>query len=130
MVAARLRRQSALAVAVVALSFAGLIGVLVGSAGLAVVWAILLGLGQGGQLSLALTLINLRAPNTCTATSLSTMAQSIGYLIAALGPVTAGAIHGATGSWTIPLLALLTVMIPLTLCGWMAGRDTPAVMRT
>lgn len=129
-VAARVRRQSVLAVAVVALSVAGLIGVLVGGVGAAVVWAILLGLGQGGQLSLALTLINLRAPNTSIATSLSTMTQSIGYLIAALGPITAGAIHGATGTWTTPLVVLLTAMIPLTLCGWMAGRDAPAAVRT
>ncbi|MDI9893327.1 hypothetical protein QM797_01185 [Rhodococcus sp. IEGM 1381] len=129
-VAARFRRQRGLAVAVVALSVAGLIGVLGGGVGLAVVWAILLGLGQGGQLSLALTLINLRAPDTSTATSLSTMAQSIGYLVAALGPITAGAIHGATGSWTTPLVVLLAVMIPLTLCGWTAGRGAPATMRT
>nr|WP_176457438.1 MULTISPECIES: MFS transporter [unclassified Rhodococcus (in: high G+C Gram-positive bacteria)] len=123
--AAHIRRQSVLAVAVVALSVAGLIGVLTGSVELAPMWAILLGLGQGGQLSLALTLINLRAPNTATATSLSTMAQSIGYLVAAAGPVVAGAIHSSTGSWTAPLLALLAVMVPLTLCGWMAGRDSP-----
>ncbi|OZF40980.1 hypothetical protein CH294_02035 [Rhodococcus sp. 14-2483-1-1] len=123
--AARIRRQSVLAIAVVALSVVGLIGVLAGSIELAPMWAILLGLGQGGQLSLALTLINLRAPNTATATSLSTMAQSIGYLVAAAGPVVAGAIHSSTGSWTAPLLALLAVMVPLTLCGWMAGRDSP-----
>ena len=123
--AARFRRQSALAIAVVALSVAGLIGVLAGGVELAVVWAILLGLGQGGQLSLALTMINLRAPNTATATSLSTMAQSIGYLVAAAGPVAAGALHSSTGSWTAPVLALLVVMIPLTICGFTAGRDTP-----
>ncbi|WP_162248323.1 CynX/NimT family MFS transporter [Rhodococcus sp. Leaf278] len=122
--AARIRRQSVLATAVVALSVAGLIGVLTGSVELAPVWAILLGLGQGGQLSLALTLINLRAPNTATATSLSSMAQSIGYLVAAAGPVATGAIHSSTGSWTAPLLALLAVMIPLTVCGWRAGRDS------
>ena len=126
--AARLRRQRALAIAVVALSVAGLIGVLSDGVELAVVWAILLGLGQGGQLSLALTMINLRAPNTVTATSLSTMAQSIGYLVAASGPVAAGALHSSTGSWSVPLLALLAVMIPLTLCGWMAGRDTPVTI--
>lgn len=122
-VAARLRRQSVLAVVVVALSVAGLVGVLVGGVGMAVVSAILLGLGQGGQLSLALTLINLRAPTAATATSLSTMVQSIGYLIAALGPVIVGAIHGATGSWTAPVAALLTMTIPLTACGWMAGYE-------
>ncbi|MDZ7914806.1 MAG: MFS transporter [Rhodococcus sp. (in: high G+C Gram-positive bacteria)] len=123
--ATRLRRQSVLAVAVVALSVAGLTGVLVGGTGAAVFWAVLLGLGQGGQLSLALTLINLRSPTASTATSLSSMAQSIGYLVAALGPLVAGALRGATGSWTVPLAALLVVMIPLAMCGWWAGRDMP-----
>lgn len=126
--AARLRRQSALAVAVAALSVAGLVGVLGGSVGTAVVWAILLGLGQGGQLSLALTLINLRAPTASTATSLSTMVQSIGYLLAASGPLVAGAVRSATGSWTAPIVALIAVMIPLTVCGWLAGRDAPVIV--
>ncbi len=128
-VAARLSRQSVLAIAVVAVSVTGLIGVLVGGVGMAVVWSIMLGLGQGGQLSLALTLINLRAPNTATATSLSTMVQSIGYTIAALGPLAAGVIHGATGSWTMPLLVLLVVMMPMAACGWLAGRDNPVAVR-
>ena len=123
--AARLRRQSVLAMAVVALSVAGLIGVLGGNVEWAIVWAILLGFGQGGQLSLALTVMNLRAPDTSTATSLSAMAQSIGYVVAAAGPVAAGAIHSSTGSWTAPVLALLAVTIALALCGWVAGRDAP-----
>ncbi|CCQ14464.1 Major facilitator superfamily MFS_1 [Rhodococcus sp. AW25M09] len=124
--ATRLPRQSVLAVGVVALSVAGLIGVLTAGTGTAVLWAVLLGLGQGGQLSLALTLINLRSPTASTATSLSSMAQSIGYLVAALGPLAAGALRSATGSWTLPLVALLLVMVPLALCGWWAGRNVPA----
>ncbi|MBY6537915.1 MFS transporter [Rhodococcus sp. BP-349] len=123
--ATRLRRQSALAVTVVALSVAGLTGVLVGDTGMATVSAVLLGLGQGGQLSLALTLMNLRSRSAATTTSLSTMAQSIGYLVAALGPVVSGAIHGATGTWTVPLVALVVVTVPMAVCGWVAGRDTP-----
>lgn len=128
MVATRVRNQSVLAVGVVALSVVGLIGVLVGSVGAAVVWAILLGLGQGGQLSLALTLINLRAENAAVATSLSTMAQSVGYLVAAVGPMAAGVIHGSTDSWTVPLGVLLLVMIPLSVFGWMAGRAVPVAV--
>ena len=58
------------------------------------------------------------------------MAQSIGYLVAALGPLAAGAIHSATESWNAPLVALLAVMVPLTLCGWLAGRDTSAAVTT
>lgn len=128
--AARLRTQSVLAVAVVSLSIVGLVGVLAGGVGAALVWAILLGLGQGGQLSLALTLVNLRASNASATTSLSTMTQSIGYLIAALGPITAGALRSATGSWGTALVVLMVLMVPLSLCGWAAGRDIPAKATT
>lgn len=120
--AARSRRQSALAVAVVCLSVVGLVGVLTGGSAGAVVWAALLGLGQGGELALALTFVNLRAATASHATSLSTMAQSIGYLVAAIGPLGVGALRSATGSWDSALIVLLALMIPLCGCGWIAGR--------
>lgn len=126
--AARLRNQSLISIGVVSMSIVGLIGVLEGGVGGALVWAIVLGLGQGGQLSLALTLVNLRAEDASITTSLSTMAQSVGYLIAALGPVAAGALRTATGSWDASLITLLLLMIPLSLCGWAAGRDVPATV--
>lgn len=122
LLATRLHQQRLLAVAAVVLSVAGLAGVLAGGVGGAIVWAVLLGLGQGAQLSLALTLVNLRAESASATTSLSTMAQSIGYLIAATGPVVTGALRSATGSWTSALVALLVLMAPLAVCGWIGGR--------
>lgn len=124
MIATRLRRQSVLAVAVVSLSVIGLLGVMTGGTSGAVVWAALLGLGQGGQLSLALTLVNLRAASASMTTSLSTVTQSVGYLIAAVGPIAIGILHSASRSWTLPLAALLALLLPLAVCGWFAGRPT------
>ncbi len=105
------------------LSVAGLVGVHIGGgSGSVLLWAILLGLGQGGQLSLALSLVNLRSRDAAAAADLSTMVQSIGYLIAALGPIIVGAVHGATADWTGARLALLlALMIPLAACGWVGG---------
>lgn len=123
-VAVRARAQSGIALAVVACSAAGLIGVLSTGTHLALLWAVLLGLGQGGQLSLALTLMNLRSATAAQATSLSTMAQSIGYLIAATGPVLTGAVRSASGGWTVPIACLLVLMVPLAACGLLAGRGT------
>ncbi|UFS98482.1 MFS transporter [Nocardia huaxiensis] len=120
--ATRLRAQSGAALAMVALSVIGLTGVLAGGAHGALAWAVLLGLGQGGQLSLALTLINLRAASAVRATGLSAMAQSIGYLIAASGPVLTGALRAATGSWSVPVAVLLLLMVPLAVCGYIAGK--------
>lgn len=120
--ATRLRTQSGLALAVVASSVLGLAGVLAGGAHGAPGWAVLLGLGQGGQLALALTLINLRAASAVRATGLSAMAQSLGYLVAATGPLLTGALRAASGSWALPVAALLVLMLPLAGCGYIAGR--------
>jgi CP family cyanate transporter-like MFS transporter len=34
-----------------------------------------------------------------------------------------GALHGLTGSWTVPLILLLALVLPQTLVGLAAGRD-------
>lgn len=133
-VATRRPNQRLLAIVVVAFSVAGLLGVLAAGPDAALVCAVLLGLGQGGQLSLALTLVNLRANDAASAADLSTMAQSIGYLIAALGPILIGVLRDATNSWTMPLLLLITVTAPLSACGCIAGTsrtsaETASVIR-
>ncbi len=72
-------------------------------------WVALLGLVLGGSFSLALYLIVVRAPDTRTATRLSGMAQAIGYLVAAAGPLLAGALFDLAGNWQHVLLLLLAV---------------------
>lgn len=62
-------------------------------------WAILLGLGQGGTFSLALTLIVLRSRDPHVAANLSSMAQGIGYTLASMGPFAVGLVHDWTGGW-------------------------------
>ena len=69
-------------------------------------WAVLAGASSGAALVYALTRISLAARNSAEATRLSGMAQSVGYLLAATGPVAAGALRDATGSWT-PALVLV-----------------------
>ncbi|WP_420232427.1 CynX/NimT family MFS transporter [Pseudomonas sp. ABY48] len=63
-------------------------------------WAILLGLGQGGAFSLALTLIVLRSRDAHVAANLSSMAQGFGYTLASLGPFAVGVVHDLTGNWS------------------------------
>jgi CP family cyanate transporter-like MFS transporter len=70
-------------------------------------WAALLGLGVGGMFALALTLLVKLAPTPAEAASLSGMALLVGYLLAATGPVLAGALYDAAGptasrSWPWP----------------------------
>lgn len=87
------------------------------------VWAVLAGLPAGASLGTALTLMAERARDTPTATALSGMSQSIGYLFAAFGPVAFGALHALTGSWTPPLLLLLAVVVAQFTVGLAVGRE-------
>jgi CP family cyanate transporter-like MFS transporter len=120
--ATRLRSQSTLVVATAAFEVAALAGLLA-APGAALLWVVLYAIGQGSAFSLALTLIVLRSPDAYRANELSGMAQSIGYTLAAAGPLALGALHDATGDWTAPLGVLLALTIPLCLTGVLAGRD-------
>lgn len=75
---------------VIALIGIGLWMLLLGSPALRWPGALVLGLGQGGSFSLALTLIVLRSQNTKIAGELSALAQGGGYTLAAMGPLVVG----------------------------------------
>jgi CP family cyanate transporter-like MFS transporter len=70
------------------------------------VWAGVIGLGMGGQFALALTLIAQLAPTPAAAPAYSGMAFFVGYLLAALGPLAAGALRDLTGGYEVPFLAV------------------------
>ncbi len=122
LLAARVPRQRLLAVAVTAVSALGLVGILA-VPGAETVGVAVLGLGQGGALGVALTLMAVRSPDAAHASELSGMAQSVGYTLAAAGPFAVGALHDLTGTWTVPLLALLVLFVPQATVGALAGRD-------
>ena len=119
--AARMRDQRALAVAVTALEAVAIAGLLI-APGAAIVWVSLFALGQGGALGIALTLMVLRAPDARRAGQLSGMAQAVGYCVAAIGPWLLGVLHDSTGDWDDVLVALLCVSAPLAAAGLAAGR--------
>ena len=74
------------------------------------VWAVCLGLGQGSMISIALTLVGMRGADPQTSARLSGMAQSVGYLFAAIGPVLFGALHDLLGDWQVALWFLFVVV--------------------
>ncbi len=122
MVAARMTSQRSLTALVLALGLTGLLGLRLSPASGTLLWASLMGLSASASLSLALTLFVLRSQNSRQATSLSAMAQSIGYLLAATGPVAFGAIHDWMGDWHGALLLLMLLQGLQFSCGWYAGR--------
>ncbi len=71
---------------------------------------------------LALTLIALRAHTGATAAALSAFTQSVGYLMAAAGPLLVGLLYGATGGWSAPFALLFALLAVQAVAGWLAGR--------
>jgi CP family cyanate transporter-like MFS transporter len=92
-----------------ALTAIGLVGVLFIPTELSLVWATLLGIGTGGTFSLTLLLIASRAHDAVIATRLSSMAQGIGYMVSALGPLVAGLLHSVSGGWALPIVVTIGV---------------------
>ncbi|MDH6577458.1 MFS transporter [Kitasatospora sp. MAP5-34] len=121
--AGRMTRQRGLAVTMVALNIVGITGLLVAPVSGAWVSAAVLGVAQGGSLGLALAFIVLRTGSAAGAAQLGGMTQAVGYLVAAAGPVGAGALHQATGSWNLPLILMLAFAGVAAVAGWGAGRN-------
>ena len=88
----------------------GILGLLFPQIGLVSVWVSLLGFVIGGTFGLALLFIVLRSKDAHTTTDLSGMAQSIGYLLAASGPIIFGSLFDLTGNWNYSLALLLLVV--------------------
>ncbi|MEU6586598.1 MFS transporter [Nocardia sp. NPDC046763] len=112
------RIMAAAASVISALGFA----LLVVAPELAVASSVLIGLGGGACLVLALSFQGQRAANPAQAAALAAMAQSVGYLVAAVGPLLLGALHDLTGGWTPPLLLLVTLALVQAAVGTRAGR--------
>jgi CP family cyanate transporter-like MFS transporter len=118
----RLRDQRAVAATSALLAMIGYLGLLLAPE-LAVVWVLVGGVGAGALFFLALAFFSLRAADPRSSAALSGMGQSIGYLVAAIGPTLFGALHDATGGWRVPLSVLVGVAALHALIGLRAGRD-------
>lgn len=91
---------------------------------LATVGVVVAGFGQGAGIAIALTFIaRQRDPHDVPA--VSAFAQGCGFLIAAVGPVLAGALFEATHAWTVPILVLLGFTLVQAASGLVLAR-TPS----
>jgi CP family cyanate transporter-like MFS transporter len=123
LLAGRMRSQRPLVVLVTSMVAAGYVGLMLAPVQGAWLWSAALGVGQGGAVGLALTLIVLRSGDAMTAARLSGMSQTVGYLLAAFGPLAAGTLRQATGSWTAPIIAVLGICVAALGVGLLAARD-------
>ncbi|MGC4109229.1 MAG: MFS transporter [Nocardioides sp.] len=116
-----LDNQVGLIASVIACYVVGYALLLIDAHTLAVPAAVLVGIGCC-VFPVVLTLIGLRARTPDGTAALSGFTQSLGYLLAALGPFLMGTIYGHTGGWTAPVWLLLVLVVPLLAVGAYVGR--------
>ena len=119
--ATRFRRQHVLVTVIVAASATAFLGIMLSPTKPVALWLIMLGIAQGAAFPLTLVLLVLRARTHEETAQLSTMMQSIGYLIAGIGPLVFGALHAATDSWRWPLGFVLVLLVPELIVGLRAS---------
>lgn len=123
LLAARLRTQSTPAAASMILTAGAYLGLI--WAPLSWQWAMagLMGVGMGASFALALMIILQRTPDGHAAAALSSMAQTVGYLLAGLAPLLMGLLHAATGDWSGAAGLVALIGVTSATAGWLAGRD-------
>jgi MFS transporter, CP family, cyanate transporter len=93
------------------------------SPGLVLVWVGFAGLTSGGSITVALALIGLRTRVPADTARLSGMTQGVGYLLASCGPIVAGWMRAATGTWTAVIALLIVLTVLQGIVGFLAGRN-------
>ena len=87
-----------------------------------IIWLLIANIGLSITFPLSLLLTVTRSIDAGETRSLSIMAQSIGYLMAAFAPGIVGAIFDSTLSWNTALLVPVALGIALGLVGYFAGK--------
>ncbi len=83
-------------------------------------WATSLGL-SGAAFPMALSLVTARTRDPHVTARLSGFSQTIGYTLAATGPLLVGVMLAATGGWTIPLWVLIATTGVMVAAGLIAS---------
>jgi len=129
-IAVRGRDQRLINVSLCAIAVIALLGLLFAPLSTVWLWAALQGVGQGGLIAVAMTVIVLRSKDSHVAAHLSGMAQCVGYLLAAIGPLVVGMIRSWTGSFAWCAVLFVALGLGAAINGWNAGRALQVNART
>nr|WP_275899657.1 MFS transporter [Bacillus piscicola] len=121
--AEKVKNQVGLSIGVAVLFILGVAGLFQGNTTFVPLYAIFIGIGCGSAFSLSMMFFTLRTSDGYEAAELSGMAQSFGYLLAAVGPVLVGALHDMSHGWGTPLLLLIAIAVVILFTGIAAGKE-------
>jgi CP family cyanate transporter-like MFS transporter len=115
-------RQDLVAAACVVFAGAMVVCVLYGPLAYVNVSAGLMGLAMGAVFAVALTFQVIRARTSEVAARLSSMAQFVGYVLAAVGPLVLGLVSKSPDARLASTSWLIFLVIACAVCGWFAGK--------
>lgn len=92
------------------------------------VWALILamiltGMGIGACFSVCMTFFSIRARTMKGSLALSGFGQSVGYLVASLGPLLLGVSHDLTKTWNVAIVMLMCMAFCILLVGLYASKS-------
>lgn len=88
-----------------------------------IIWMILLGLAGGASFGMCMMFFSVRARNAYEAAELSGFGQSLGYLLAATGPVLYGFVHDQAGSFHKANILYIVVALLVFIFSYISAKD-------
>lgn len=82
-----------------------------------------MGMASGSPFSLNMMFFSLRTKDGYQVAEMSGMAQSFGYLLAAIGPALFGALYDISGGWQVPLMMLIGLSGIIFVVAIATGKD-------
>lgn len=92
------------------------------STALGVLSCVLLGFATNSGFNMSMILFSLKSRNLSETVAVSGMAQSMGYLIAAVGPLAAGMIYSQLEDWHLIIALLIVLAMVMMTCGLLLDR--------
>ncbi|MFZ2625880.1 MAG: MFS transporter [Propionibacterium sp.] len=87
------------------------------------VWSILAGMAQGGYFTVLMAVLIRRSRNVDENRHATAVVQSVGYCVAATGPVILGWVHEHISGWNGPFALILVVVVAMVIIGASAVRE-------
>ncbi|MDU0200946.1 CynX/NimT family MFS transporter [Paenibacillus sp. MAH-36] len=122
-IAGRMRNQRPLVLLTAVLYLLGIGGLFMNTNALVPLCAIIIGIAGAFSFTLAMIFFSLRTRTVQEAAELSGMAQTVGYIMAAIGPMLFGWLHDITGTWDLPLMLLIVASLLIFAFGMGAARN-------
>ena len=90
------------------------------------VWCVFGGLAQAGFFTSVMAVVIRRSRSVDENRRTTAVMQTVGYSVAAIGPVITGWVHQQTGGWAIPFAIVLGVTVVMVAAASVAVRRAPA----